>query len=498
MSSVQSEHPEYTKNKLKWELVKNVIEDDVQHLLLRPEMGPGRRITWRNKQYIDRAVFINYTSNTLAGLVGMALQKDPEIELPPELEYMLQQATGNRLKLDQLIRQVMSDVIKYGRCVLFVDYPPTPAGQTIATQKEYQPHPYIYLKNPLDVINWGWRNVNGSETIDFVVIREKVPHRPDGFTWQDIIQYRCLYLDDNNEYYYTILDKDCKDLLLETHPDYDTVIGGVYPLQNGKKWDHIPITFVGAEDNDTMCDASPLYPIATVNIGHYRNNAGLEANAIAHGSATLFVTSSLNTEAWESANKGRPLMLGSPEGYFLGETGNVTLCQASPAQLLADMMDQKVEQMVGMGASIMQSANANAPVETTRMQMGSKISKLDTIVSNDEDGITQALKDCALYEGANPELVKVSMSHDFIPEGADATVMRELAAQFQGGIIPMSVVRDYDKRVNLIPREMTDEDLDAAMNEDGTKGLGVFGGPTPEEIAAQAVMAEKMKGTKIA
>ncbi len=479
---ITSEHPQYTCNKAKWELVDKVIASDVEKYILPPEYGHSRRITQRNVNYVKRAIFINYTINTRLGLVGTALLKDPEIDLPTQLEYLLDQATGNKLKLDQLIRKNVGEVLEKGRHILFVDYPAAPMGLSQEQTNKADLRPYIYAKKAKDVINWGTRYVNGVEMLDFMVIRECIPTRCDGYAWTDIIQFRCLYLDENQNYYYDIRDEHDKSLLEAIVPDYNKEVRGVYPKQNGKVWDHIPAYFCGSEDNDPDCDDSPLYPIAHVNIGHYRNNAGLEANGEAHGTPTLAVTSSLNGEMWNTANGGRPLLLGSPEGYFLGATGSMTLCQAAPAQLLADMMDQKVEQMIGMGASIMQSANANAPVETTRMQMGSKISRLDTVVSNTEDVITRAVKDCALFMGANPDDVQISMSHDFIPESADATVMRELAAQFQGGIVPLSVVRDYDRRVNLIPREKTDEDLNAEQAKESPMGVDTgFSNQQPKE-----------------
>lgn len=473
MSGITSEHPQYTANKLKWKLVDDVIASNVEQYILPPEYGSTRRITQRNNNYVKRAVFINYTINTRLGLVGTALLKDPKIELPPELDYLIDQATGNKLKLDQLLRKNIGEVIEKGRHILFVDYPSVPMGLSAEQVSAIKPRPYIYAKKAKEVINWGTRWVNGVEMLDFMIIREVIPTRgKDGYQWQDIVQHRCLYLDEVNHYYYDIRDEHGKSLLEDKVGGYDKTVMGVYPKQNNAFWDHIPAYFCGSEDNDPDCDDSPLYPIAHVNIGHYRNNAGLEANGEAHGTPTLAVTSSLNGEQWTTANNGRPLLLGSPEGYFLGATGSMTLCQAEPAQLLADMMDQKVEQMIGMGASIMQSANANAPVETTRMQMGAKISRLDTIVSNTEDAATLAARDCALYMGANPDLVKISMSHEFIPENADATVMREIAAQWQGGAIPVSILRAYDRKVNIIPRETTDEDLDAELEKESPLGMG--------------------------
>ena len=48
-------------------------------------------------------------------------------------------------------------------------------------------------------------------------------------------------------------------------------------------WRVIPFQFLGSENNDTSIDDSPLYDMAEVNIGHYRNSADYEEAAYRSG-----------------------------------------------------------------------------------------------------------------------------------------------------------------------------------------------------------------------
>ena len=52
----------------------------------------------------------------------------------------------------------------------------------------------------------------------------------------------------------------------------------------------IPFTFVGAQNNDPSIDESPLYDIAMINLGHYRNSADYEESVFWCGQAQPWIS----------------------------------------------------------------------------------------------------------------------------------------------------------------------------------------------------------------
>ena len=82
----------------------------------------------RYKQYINRAVFTNYTGRTKNALVGAAFRKAPIIELPEALQYLIMDATGDGLSLEQLAKDELSNLLETGRTMLLVDYPTADEG----------------------------------------------------------------------------------------------------------------------------------------------------------------------------------------------------------------------------------------------------------------------------------------------------------------------------------------------------------------------------------
>lgn len=447
---IYSEHPEYTKNKTKWKLVRDVQNSNVDDYIIPVECGNSRRVAQRNANYKKRAIFSNFTLNTRLGLVGLAMAQDPRVLLPTGLEYIDDYATGNGLKFDQLVRKLLGEMVDMGRVGILADYPSVPLGKSIADIASLQPHAKMYVYKAEDILNWGITTQSGTEQLNFLVLREEIKTRVDGFEWACAYQYRVLQLDDAGYYYYYVMDHEEKQQTKN-----------IYPKANGKNLRHIPFHIGGSDDNDYEVDPSPMYPIAHVNIGHLRNSASLEDNADRHSQGTLFLTSTLSTSQWKELTDGRPVVMGAGEGYMLGAPGgDAKLLQLGPDQLSKEMMTQKEQQIVMLGGHLITSAAAtNAPVETTKMVMGAKLSRMGSIVNNCEDLLNNAIRDCALFEGTDPSGVEVLLSHNFIPYSPDAQIMREILAQQVAGVIPHSVLLDYNRRVDLIPRDQTNEQV---------------------------------------
>jgi hypothetical protein len=458
---IQSLHPDYMKHQLKWAIVRQAIASEYWSHVIPPEFTKGKnyRVTKRNENYIARAIFSNFTIGTRNALVGTATQKDPMIDLPPVMEYLGDDCTEDRLTIKQLIRKALGEIEEVGRFVMLTDFPAIELGKTGEEIKILNPLPRIRTYKAEDCINWDTNGVMGGQIINFVVLREQIKSRIDGFEWALTYQYRVLELDAESHYFYTIRDIDGA-----------IKFGPVYPRYNGQLFDYIPIDVVGSEDNNLEIDESPLYPIAHVNFGHLRNSASYEDNLDAHAQGTLFLTSTMSFSQWKEMTDVKPVIMGSREGHYIGQPGSeAKLVQLAPGQELANAMKQKEEQMLAMGAHIITNLSAKAPVATTQLNMGNKTSPLVNHVKNIEQGLVNQLKNCALFLGVDPELVNLDLPKDFIPRIADASVMQQVLAHEMGGIISKRIVREYDRGVDLIPDGMTDEEIDAEILAEAAK-----------------------------
>jgi hypothetical protein len=313
----------------------------------------------------------------------------------------------------------------------------------------------MYTFDAESCVNWKTRIVNGVEVLSLVVIRKGVqdPNMMDKFAWHQVTHYLVLELDDAGYY-----------MQSELNQGGEVVIPEFYPLANGSKLTKIPFSFVGSENNDPHCDVCPLESIVELNIGHLRNSAIYEDNLIKYGRGTLVVTS--NLQDFAEYYKNRPLMLGTDEGYFLGESGAFEVVQLQPAQEASAAMSQKQEQIIMIGGHIVVSNPTNISSETTKLNMGEKISMLNTIVGNVEDALNEHFGYCDMFMGNQPQDVYLQLSREFIDQVANPLVMAQLLAAMNGAALPKRIYLNYLQSVGLISAE---EDLDALMAEADTE-----------------------------
>lgn len=483
-----TKHPQYLDNYEKWCLMKDILQGDVkmhalpQHILPAKSDPTYKKCKANAEKLAELGRFLNFTLQTRNGLVNTALSKPGIVDMPEELDYLITEASGNKLKLDQLIVQYIGDGLCYGRAGGYVDYPSIGYDLTEEDRKARNINPRIYYYSALQIFNWDTDEENGTEKATFIVLDECHPVR-NGFKWEAKKQLRVLELEPqtNGKYIFkvSVVDEYGKLIALKEGQENPS-----YPKKDGANWEEIPFVFFGSNNNNSACDYGPIQPIAHINIGHYRNSCSYEDNLETHGQCTATIHSSLPRSDWERIHPGK-LKMGSKEVYYVGEQGGIDLVQCAPAPEIANAMHHKEEQMIALNAYVMLPSSANAPVETTRMHASTKTSILGNVVTNVEDGIRQLIIWCGQYKGieqAKLDKIIFNLNKDFIPDDADPAIMRELAAQNVQSIIPRSVVRDYDRRVKIIPEDVTDEDLDAEIaREDRISPIGMGFNTNPRD-----------------
>ena len=310
---VSTKKQEYTEMLPVWTLTRDAVEgskavkDKGTTYLPKPcpdDISPENDA--RYAQYKQRANYVNFTGPTLQGLLGMVFRDDVNIELPPALEYMRENATGNGLTLDQLIRRLVSEQSITGRHGLLVDYPDAPKGLTQAEVLARNLRASILAYPAESVINWGTINENGITKLGFVVLEEskKLPSE-DPFAPKFVKSWRVLRYDDG---VYT----------QEIYDDEENLVEVLYPTRSdGAPWSEIPFIFAGSENNDDTADKPLLYDVAEVNIAHYVNSADFEDSCHMSGQPTPVITGL--TQSWADKNLKGGIKLGSRTGLVLSE-----------------------------------------------------------------------------------------------------------------------------------------------------------------------------------
>jgi len=438
---------EYDKNLNKWKLTRNAANglsfEDARDYI-------PRRTQEEQDQYYNRvqkAIYTNYTGRTREGLKGAIFRLPPRIELPPDMDFMLENADGSGQSLVQVAKLAADEVMETGRFGLLADYPMVDESLTIEQVRSMQLQPHIATYTAESIINWHVHVINGRRQLGMIVLKENAPVHYDEFTWDYVDRYRVLRLKDNKEYTQQLYDESCDPITEEI-----TIRGS-----NGKPFDYIPFHFIGSRDNMPDVDEPVLYDIATVNIGHFRNSADQENNLSVHGGGTLVVSTDMSPEAFQSANPGG-ITVGENSGLVLSEGGKAELLQLNAASAIGAEMTHKEQIMVQIGAKII-TKTGQRTAEEARIQATSENSMLDTLVGNMDESFSSVLADCRAFIADSEAEITFSLNSDFY---ADTIAPQEIMAMIQGndaGVMPkIDIIRRLID-AGWIQSEGTPEDI---------------------------------------
>lgn len=452
---VETQHPQYALYSPVWTKTRDAVKGavcvkDKKHTYLPvpdAETHDDRlgSETLRYKQYIKRAVFTNFTGRTKNALVGAAFRKEMKYELPESVQYLIDDATGDGLGIEQLAKDELANILETGRSLLLVDYPQVSEELSAEDVQRLQLRPSIVPYTAEQVINWKTEAVAGRKLLTMVVLAESYIEDDDEFGHESEVQQRVLRL--TPEGYSQQIYREGLPIGEETYPT----------KSDGSRWDVIPAVFVGSKNNDSTIDDAPLADIADVNIAHYRNSADYEESCFITGQPTLFITHSLSPEQWYDYNP-EGIKLGSRAGHVLGETGSATLLQPNANNLVLEAMKAKESQMVAIGARIVTDRGGNETAEGARIRFASENSVLGDIVGNLSSALSQAVQWCMMFVGGEQEF-SIEINREFYDKSVDPQLIMSMVQLMDRQIISDQDIFDRLRAAGIIEGSRTLEDV---------------------------------------
>lgn len=441
-----STHPQYNFYLPRWELTTDVVNTTVTKYVREIDINDIER----TQQYKDNAILTNFTARTKQGLIGAVYRLDPEVELGTTVEYLTEDSTGSSLTLNQLSKAIVGDVLETGRVGLLIDFPESNIEDITQAQVEATNNKARITKyEARSVINWKTDSVGGITVLSLVVLKELSSRLDeDGFTWIEVIQYRALRMVEGI-------------YIQELYDESDVLIDIFEPKKaDGSRWTEIPFVFIGSENNDPIVDNSPLYDLATVNIGHYRNSADYEESVFLVGQPTVVLNvGETSIEEWNTAHPNG-VEFGSRKGLLVGSGGSATMLQANPNQLADQAMIRKEEQAVMLGARLITANSGVETAEAARIRHGSENSVLANIVHNVSTGLVDAIDFVGEFMGSGEEENIFELNDMFFDDTIDPAMIMANIQMVDRGIIAKTDLRQQLRTVGAIEPDRTDEDID--------------------------------------
>jgi hypothetical protein len=380
----------------------------------------------RYNAYVERAVFYNATRRTLAGLLGEIFAVDPVIEVPPELDVVIADATGGGVTAIQEAINAAHNVLAYSRTGIFIDYPDlsTPASRAQVEKGEVRPTLKIY--GPKDVINWRTVTRGAKILLSLVVLQEKVEApESDGFATRTTKQWRVLRLRDD---VYRV------EIWSGEPGVVNAPVSTFTPLDaDGKPFDEIPFKFIGSKNNDTVVDEPLLYDLASLNLAHYRNSADHEEASFIVGQPTYWFAGL--TKDWVDTVLKKRVETGSRAAVALPEKGSAGILQPDPNTLPREGMEHKERQMVALGAKLVENRSVQRTATETTMDQRTENSILSTAANNVSDAFTWALQFAAKFVGVASDAIKFRLNTEFAIQKLSPEDQQALIASWQAHAI---------------------------------------------------------------
>lgn len=455
---VSETHPLYDEFKSEW--LRNQDAIDGERKIKRrgsaylpvpdPENAPEASEEYQ--AYKTRAVYTNFTGRTVSGLTGLVFREDPLIELPPELEYMRDNADGNGLTLISMAYQAVRQAQAKGRFIVVTSVggeqeieelePDTVPSKESSSNVQAKIVSY-FAEN---AINW---DDNGN-ALKMLNLKEIVLDRgSDGFGSEEVTK--------------NLVYRVTEDGVTVQHYKEDTG-GKTFDIRyaDGSMADLIPADIIGSVDNNPYPDQPPISDIASLNVAHYRNSASNEEGIHITSQPTAHINTGDTSAADFKELNGSGIKLGS-KVCIITQKGDMKLIQAAPNSSASEAMIRKEEQMIMLGAQIIQPRSGVETAEAAKIRASAETSILTTITANVSQAFENRLKDAALFMGANPDDVKFKLSDNFYPEDADPQVLMAMIQASDRGSWTRMDIREYGRRTGMVIPERTDEIIDSEI-----------------------------------
>ena len=416
------------------------------------------------EKYLLRAVFFPVTGRTLSGLCGQVFSKPVQTDLPAILQNLEDNLDGAGLTLEQHTKTALTQVLKKGRCGLLADFPRVPPD-AVTTKKDISSgalRPRVLHYTAEQIINWREQTIGGETKLSKLVLYENKVVDDDGFEFSVEPRWRVYELTDDGVQV-TVYRKEEADSQGQIEYVVDeetvTVLGSDQaPLKE------IPFAFIGAENNDSSVDGSPIYPIAQLNIAHYRNSAAYEQSVDLVGQVTPVLSGI--TDDWAKKHINGKVTFGALTPLLLPVGAKAELLQAQPSSMSKEAMDEKEEQMKAIGAKLIEPQTVQRTATETEIEETSEASVLSSVAKNVSAAYELALYYCSLFlSPVEKGAIKVQLNSEFQIVGLDAQERKEVVEAWQSGLITKEEAREVYRRKGVATEN--NEDAFTKISQEG-------------------------------
>lgn len=385
------------------------------------------------KRYLDAVVYFPGAAQTLKMFTGLVFRKEYDLRAPNSLLAIRDVVTTDGKTLEQSLRWAFREFAQTRDGGYLVTHPEVPQGASLADVFEQDLRPFLAPFSAESILEVSYGVRGGRKVLKRVRLRE------DDKTVLDLRLVRGAY----------IIEKHVETtggwLPVETSQ----------PLMDGKPMSYIPFVWFGDGE-----DVSAFDDVAALNQTHYMASAEL-ATAMIWLSRPKLVVKGIKDDV--------QLSMGI-NSLWRFEDIDVSVeyleFKASGLSLLENAVKKAVDALGIMGSRMLaveEKAAAEAVETVLRRQTGEN-ANLAGMARHISNCATEALKIVALWMGADPATVLLTLNTDFVPQPIDPALLGQVIALYQAGRIPNETLFQILRDGEIIP-EGLDYETYAALLE---------------------------------
>jgi hypothetical protein len=165
-----------------------------------------------------------------------------------------------------------------------------------------------------------------------------------------------------------------------------------------------------------------------------------------------------SADVWAAQNPDG-VKFGSRKG-IVTQKGSIELVQAAENNLIKEIKTAKEQEMVMLGAQLIQRGGQAETAEAARIGASAESSVLDTLVNDLSEDVEAALEDMGRFMGINPDSIEFQLNTSFFDQNLDAqTLMAIIQARDSGTIAQRDVLHMVRSGKIQIEEGRTDEQI---------------------------------------
>lgn len=393
----------YTLQRHAVEGQSRIREEGTTYLMKPPALvDPGNDpLSAKYNFYKSFAEFPELVSLALMGIQGLIHQASPLIELPSQLNYLLERATPDGKSLEDLWVDMTREIFLMGRGGLLPEV--------------YDNSVYLCQYNAESIINWHKIKSGSGNMASLVTLHEPVDEPVgEGFAVNEVDYYRVLRLDDDGQYVEELYKSEVK-ILSTGDKSLESELVDQYPIspsRMGVNWDFIPFVPLNAINTEFDIGQIPLGPVAQKALDIYRKSATYHRTLYLKGDPPLIRTGFSKEEAEEANTVGGGVLwdAANPQATagYVEPTGD-----SIPHQRTA-ILDDFAQAEQAIGRLIDDNKQGIESEGALRERRAAKSVTLVGVLNAAAEGFERALRNCTVVMGGNPDDVVFKPNLDFM------------------------------------------------------------------------------------